>query len=476
MAHRPPQEQQPDTRAVFARPSAKERRHLADALRTETVGGMVLLAAAVLALVWANAPAVGEWYETVRHFHFGIPALGLDLSVEHWASDGLLTLFFFVAGIELKRELVAGELRNPAAAALPIVAAVCGMAVPALVYLIPNLLTGGQTQGWTVPMATDIAFALGVLAVIGTNLPSGIRAFLLTLAIVDDLGAILVIAVFYSSGLNWLALAGAVAGLVLFRVLHIDLRVRGWYVYVPLALVIWALMYNSGVHATISGVAMGMLLRVLPDTRRGESDDTPSAAERVEHRVRPLSAGFAVPVFALFAAGVGVSGSALVETFRQPESLGVVLGLFVGKFLGVFGGTYLAARFTRARLSDDLQWSDVAGVAMLAGIGFTVSLLVTELAFTDAATREHVKAAVLIGSLLAAAVACVLLKVRDAKYRAVWEAETRDEDTDTLYDIDQPEDPVRRPTEAARRAAERARTTGPEPRPDTPHDTDTDTL
>ncbi|GAA2089750.1 Na+/H+ antiporter NhaA [Streptomyces albiaxialis] len=431
--------------SLFGRPSAKERKHLTDALRTETVGGMVLLFAAVVALVWANTPLSGV-YDTVRDFHFGIPALGLDLSVEHWASDGILTIFFFVAGIELKRELTVGELRRPAAAALPVVAAVCGMAVPALFYVAASAAGGGQMQGWAIPMATDIAFALGVLAVIGTNLPSGIRAFLLTLAIVDDLGAIMVIAVFYTSTLNWWAFGGAVAGLVLFRVLHVNLRVRGWYVYVPLGLVIWGLMYNSGVHATIAGVAMGFLLRVST-----KEPDEVSTGERVEHLVRPLSAGFAVPVFALFSAGVAVSGSALAETFRQPEALGVMLGLVAGKFLGVFGGTYLAARFTRARLNPELAWSDVAGVAMLAGIGFTVSLLVTELAFTGPAVTEHAKAAVLVGSLFSALVACVLLKVRDAKYRAMWEEETRDEDADGVPDIDQDPDPSRRPTEAARR-------------------------
>ncbi|MFG3258100.1 Na+/H+ antiporter NhaA [Streptomyces sp. NPDC048172] len=432
--------------SLFGRPSAKERKHLTDALRTETVGGMVLLIAAVVALVWANTPLSGV-YDAVRDFHFGIPALGLDLSVQHWASDGILTIFFFVAGIELKRELTVGELRRPAAAALPVVAAVCGMVVPALFYVAVNASGGGQADGWAIPMATDIAFALGVLAVIGTNLPSGIRAFLLTLAIVDDLGAILVIAVFYTSTLNWWAFAGAVAGLILFRVLHINLRVRGWYVYVPLGLVIWGLMYNSGVHATIAGVAMGFLLRV------STSDpDEVSTGERVEHLVRPLSAGLAVPVFALFSAGVAVSGSALAETFRQPEALGVMTGLVAGKFLGVFGGTYLAARFTRARLNPELAWSDVAGVAMLAGIGFTVSLLVTELAFTGGAVTEHAKAAVLIGSFFSALVACVLLKVRDAKYRAMWEEETRDEDADGIPDIDQDADPDRRPTEAARRS------------------------
>lgn len=382
----------------FAPPS----RTLAEALRTETTGGIVLLAATLAALVWANV--FSGSYEAVGSFHFGLPDLGLDLSVRHWASEGLLTVFFFVAGAELKRELVSGELRRPAAAALPVVAAVAGTVVPAAVYLTVSSAGGGDPGGWAVPMATDIAFALGVLAVIGSHLPSGLRAFLLTLAVVDDLGAILIIAVFFTSTIHWLPLAGAVAGLVLFRFLHARLGVRAWYVHVPLAVVIWALMHNSGLHATIAGVALGMLLRA-------------SRAEHVEHLVRPVSAGVAVPAFALFAAGVSVSGSALAEAFRQPEALGVLLGLVVGKFAGVFGGTYLAARFTRARLDPSLAWSDMVGVSMLAGIGFTVSLLVTELAFADAETAEQVKAAVLAGSLLAAVAACAVLKVRDSRYR-----------------------------------------------------------
>ncbi|MDG9702079.1 Na+/H+ antiporter NhaA [Streptomyces sp. DH37] len=421
--------------SLFGLPSFQERRFLLEALRTETVGGMLLLAAAVVALVWANSPW-GNLYETVRDFHFGIPSLHLDLSVGHWASDGLLTIFFFVAGIELKRELLLGELRRPAAAALPVVAAVCGMVVPALFYVAVNAAGGGQMDGWAIPMATDIAFALGVLAVIGTNLPSGIRAFLLTLAIVDDLGAILVIAVFYTSSLNLPALAGALAGLVVFWFLHHKLRVRGWYVYVPLGIVIWALMHASGVHATIAGVAMGMLLRVIPAKgSAGWPTEKESPAERIEHLVRPLSAGFAVPVFALFAAGVSVSGDALGDTFRQPEALGVMLGLFAGKLLGVFGGTYLAARFTRAQLSEDLEWADVVGVALLSGIGFTVSLLVGELAFADAEVAEQVKAAVLIGSLAAALAAAIFLKVRDGRYKRLWEEENRDEDHDGIPDV-----------------------------------------
>ncbi|MCX5361889.1 Na+/H+ antiporter NhaA [Streptomyces sp. NBC_00124] len=425
------------TRKVLGRLSLPERTFVADALRTETVGGVLLLVAAVAALIWVNIPALHDSYESVSHFHLGPEALGLNLSIAHWAADGLLAIFFFVAGIELKRELVAGDLKDPRAAALPVVAALCGMAVPALVYVLTNLTGGGSLDGWAVPTATDIAFALAVLAVIGTSLPSSLRAFLLTLAVVDDLFAILIIAVFFTADIDFAALGGAVIGLVVFWLL-LRKGVRGWYVYVPLALVIWGLMYNSGVHATIAGVAMGLMLRCTP--REGEEH---SPGEHIEHLVRPLSAGLAVPLFALFSAGVSVSGGALGDVFTKPETLGVVLGLVVGKALGIFGGTWLTARFTRASLSDDLQWADVFAVATLAGIGFTVSLLIGELAFDgDTALTDEVKAAVLTGSLIAAALATVLLKIRNAKYRRMVEAEERDDDLDGIPDIYEEDDPA----------------------------------
>ncbi|OIK00237.1 Na+/H+ antiporter NhaA [Streptomyces monashensis] len=448
-------------RKVLGRLSLPERSFVADALRTETVGGILLLTAAVAALVWANIPALRPGYEAVSDFHLGPGTLGLNLSVAHWAADGLLAVFFFVAGIELKRELVAGDLRDPRAAALPVVAALCGMAVPALVYTLTNLTGHGSTQGWAVPTATDIAFALAVLAVIGTSLPSALRAFLLTLAVVDDLFAIMIIAIFFTDRLNFAALGGAVAGLVVFWLL-LRKGVRGWYVYVPLALVIWGLMYNSGVHATIAGVAMGLMLRCT--TREGEEY---SPGEHIEHLVRPLSAGLAVPVFALFSAGVMVSGGALRDVFTRPETLGVVLGLVIGKTLGIFGGTWLTARFTRASLSDDLAWADVFAVASLAGIGFTVSLLIGELAFTgDAVLTDEVKAAVLTGSLIAAVCATVLLKIRNAKYRRLCAEEERDDDLDGIPDVYEQDDPAyhlrmaeiheRKAAEHRRIAAERA--------------------
>lgn len=412
-----------------------ERRFIADALRAETVGGMILLFAAVTALVLANS-ALSGFYADVRNFHIGPESLHLRLTVADWAKDGLLTVFFFVAGIELKRELVVGELRNPRAAALPVVAAACGMAVPALVYVGFAAAGGGDLRGWAIPMATDIAFALGVLAVLGASLPSALRAFLLTLAVVDDLGAIVIIALFYSSGISAGALASAAAGLVLFWYLH-RRGVRGWYVYLPLALVIWALTHAGGVHATVAGVAMGLLLRCAPAP--GERH---SPAEHIEHLVRPLSAGLAVPLFALFAAGVPVSGEAIGEVFGQPETLGVVFGLLAGKTVGVFGGTWLTARFTKAELNTDLDWADVLAVAALSGIGFTVSLLIGELAFPDApALAGRVKAAVLIGSLLAAVFAGLLLKLRSNHYRRLCEWEERDEDGDGVPDIYEEGDP-----------------------------------
>ncbi|MEV5791082.1 Na+/H+ antiporter NhaA [Streptomyces sp. NPDC052192] len=422
-------------RKFFGRMSLPERNFVADALRAETVGGVLLLIAAVAALIWANT--LQDSYASVSHFHFGPAALGLDLSVAHWAADGLLAVFFFVAGIELKRELVAGDLRDPKAALLPVVAAVCGMAVPAVVYALTNVVGGGSLDGWAVPTATDIAFALAVLAVIGTSLPSALRAFLLTLAVVDDLFAILIIAVFFTDSINLPALGGAVVGLGVFWLL-LRKGVRGWYIYVPLALVIWGLMYNSGIHATIAGVAMGLMLRCHP--LEGEDH---SPGEHIEHLVRPVSAGLAVPLFALFSAGVQISGGAIGDVFTRPETLGVVLGLIVGKAVGIFGGTWLTARFTRASLSDELEWADVAAVATLAGIGFTVSLLIGELAFVgNTSLTDETKAAVLIGSLIAAVLATALLKIRNAKYRALCEAEERDEDLDGIPDIYEQDNPA----------------------------------
>ncbi|RPE33921.1 Na+/H+ antiporter NhaA [Kitasatospora cineracea] len=410
--------------------SLPERRYLTDALRTETVGGVLLLVAAACALVWANV-----WphaYEAVLAYTIGPSGpLHLDLPLEAWAQDGLLTVFFFVAGIELKREFVAGELRTPSAAALPVVAAVCGVLLPAVLFTVVNVTApNGHPAGWAIPTATDIAFALGVLAVVGSHLPSALRAFLLTLAVVDDLIAILIIAVFYSSGIEFWALGASLAGLVLFWFLH-RRGVHGWWLYVPLAVVIWALMHESGVHATVAGVAMGLLLRC-----HREEGEEQSPGEHIEHLVRPLSAGLAVPVFALFAAGVPVSAEILGEVFTQPAPLGIVIGLLVGKSVGIFGGTWLAARYTRATLNPQLTWSDLVALATVAGIGFTVSLLISDLAFPDDHHLAQLcKEAVLVGSLACAVVGSLLLKRRNRHYRELYDEENRDEDGDGVPDV-----------------------------------------
>ena len=391
---------------LFGRLPAGEELFLARALRQETVGGVLLLAGAVVAIIWANSPWSGA-YEDLRGTVVGPSALHLDLTLQTWAADGLLAIFFVVAGLELQRELVVGQLRRPAEALLPVVAAVCGMAGPALVYVAVTRLSDGSGDGWAVPTATDIAFALAVLAVAGPRLPSAVRAFLLTLAVVDDLGAILIIALFFTDDLTLWAVGAAVLVLAVYALLQ-RARVTSAWIYVPLGVVAWVLVHESGVHATIAGVALGLLTRVRPDP-----DEDASPAERVEHRVRPVSAGFAVPVFALFAAGVAVSPSDLGDAAGDIAAVGVVCGLVVGKLVGVLGGTWAAARFTRAELSPEVSWADMAAVGLLAGIGFTVSLLIAELGFADQPERvEHVKVAVLIGSLLAAALAVVLLRVR----------------------------------------------------------------
>ena len=394
------------TRRRFAlpRPTGPDALHLADILRNETVGGVMMLIAAVCALLWANlAPAS---YDTVLHTHIG------PLSVGHWASDGLLTIFFFVAGLELKRELTEGSLARPKDALVPIVAAICGMAVPAGIYVLVNTLGDGSLDGWAIPMATDIAFAVAVLAIAGRGLPTALRAFLLTLAIVDDLGAILVIAVAFTSSIAWGWLAGAVACMAVWAVGQRRKIDNGW-LYVPLGVLTWWCMLQSGVHATIAGVALGLLTR---NTRHQLHEPL----DRWRHNIEPLSAGIAVPIFALFAAGVTVSGELLASLWTNPISLGLVLGLVVGKLVGVFGGAWLTTHLTAAELGSDLEWVDIVAVAQLAGIGFTVSLLINDLSFAaDPAIANLNKGAVITASLISAVLGAVLVRRRAKKHAAM---------------------------------------------------------
>lgn len=421
---------------LFSRSSWPEAQRIAAILRKETVGGVLLLLAAVVALIWANSAWV-DGYEALRTFTFGPAALHLDLSVEAWASDGLLAIFFFVAGLELKREFVAGDLRDARRAAVPIAAAVGGVIVPAAIYTVVNATAAdGALEGWAIPTATDIAFALAVLAVIGRHLPSALRTFLLTLAVVDDLLAIIIIAVFYTDELALGPLVGALVPLALFGVL-VQRRVRSWWLLLPLAFATWTLVHASGVHATVAGVLLAFVVPVVRSERAGGPDAGPGLAEHFEHRFRPLSSGFAVPVFALMAAGVTLGGwRGASEAFADPIAAGVVLGLVLGKPIGILVATWLVARFTRADLDDDLAWIDVLGLGILGGIGFTVSLLIGDLAFGAGTEQDdHVKVAILVGSLTAAVLAACVLTLRNRTYRRIAVIEIMDTDHDGVPDV-----------------------------------------
>ena len=418
---------------LFGRGSWPEASRIAEVLRTETTGGLLLVGAAVIALIWANSPW-RDAYSALSGFRVGPAALHLDLSLATWAADGLLAIFFFVVGLELKREFVAGDLRDPRRALLPISAAVGGMAAPALFYVLVTSAGGGgeALSGWAIPTATDIAFAVAVLAVISTHLPAALRIFLLTLAVVDDLLAITIIAIFYTADLAWLPLLLALVPLALFTV-AVQRRVRSWWLLLPLAVITWVLVHESGVHATVAGVLLGFTVPVV----RRAAGEGPGLAEHFEHRFRPISAGFAVPVFAFFAAGVSVvDGGGLGAALTDPVTLGIVLGLVLGKPVGITGATWLVQRFTRAQLAEGLSWWDVLGLSMLGGIGFTVSLLVGELAFGPGSEADdHVKVGVLLGSLIAALLATVVLRIRNSHYRRLVAEEERDDDRDGIPDV-----------------------------------------
>jgi Na+:H+ antiporter, NhaA family len=400
-------------------------RGLGDLLRRETVGGALLVIAAAIAIVWANSPAA-DTYFAVRDFTIGYEPWHLELSLGAWAADGLLAVFFFLVGLELKREFVAGDLRNPAKAIVPVAAAAGGVLVPALIYTAVNWGNPEGLGGWAIPTATDIAFAVAVLAVVGSHLPSALRIFLLTLAVVDDLIAITIIALFYTDEVQATPLLAALLPLLLFALLAHRFRRffaerawASWVVLLPIGVVVWALVHASGVHATVAGVLLGFAVPVLRSRAHGGPDAGPGLSEIMEHRLRPLSAGIAVPVFAFFSAGVALGGAeGIASTLTDPVALGILAGLVLGKPIGILATTWAMTRFTRCELDPSLRWVDMAGVGLLAGIGFTVSLLVAELSFGagDPAT-EHAKVAILASSVTAAVLGSIILTVRNRHYR-----------------------------------------------------------
>ncbi|WP_179536800.1 Na+/H+ antiporter NhaA [Actinopolyspora biskrensis] len=373
-------------------------------LRNETVGGMLMLAATVVALIAANSPASG-FYEAAREFTVGPHALHLDLTIGEWAKDGLLAIFFFVAGLELKRELVLGDLSDRKTATLPVLAALGGMIVPAVVAAAIGFGAPGAAQAWAIPVATDIAFALGVLSLTSSAMPTTARVFLLSLAVVDDLGAIIVIAVLFTSGLNLLALLIAVVLCVGYWYAQRK-RIRTSWLYVPLAVATWVAVHSSGVHATIAGVALGLLTRV-----RTDPYERASPSMRLEHRLQPWSAALVVPIFALFAAGVPVGADALGAVFHDRIAIAVMVGLVFGKMLGIFGTSFIAVKLGFGSPPKGVAWRDLFALAMLGGVGFTVSLLIADLSLSGAAA-DRAKAAVLIASAVASVVATVMLVLR----------------------------------------------------------------
>ncbi|MCP1428716.1 NhaA family Na+:H+ antiporter [Microbacterium foliorum] len=394
--------------------------------RSDVLGGSFLLAATVAALILANTPAV-SWYESVRDVTFGIPELHLDLSVGAWAADGLLAIFFFVVGLELKEEFVTGRLRDPRQAALPIAAAVGGVIVPAVIFAVINAGNGADAlRGWAIPTATDIAFAVAVIAVVGRFLPPALRVFLLTLAIIDDLIAITIIATFYTDtiSLPWLTLA--LLPLAGFAFL-VQKGVRAWWILLPLAVAVWVCIHAAGIHATVAGVLLGFVVPVVPTERARVPAGEDAEGEPLYDGLAPHFADrwgvvatlFAVPVFAFFAAGVTIGGlDGLRSALTDPIAIGIIVGLVAGKPIGILVTTFLLSRIPALRLDETLRWPDLTGMAFIAGIGFTVSLLVGELAYgASSVADEHVKIGVLLGSLIAAVIGGSILATRSSRAR-----------------------------------------------------------
>ncbi len=383
--------------------TSTRRSALAHFLHAESTGGIALLVATAVAMVWANSP-LSDAYADLWHadLRLGIGSFSRTEDLRHWVNDGLMTVFFLVVGLEIKRELVVGELRDRRTVALPALAALGGMVVPALIYTAINLGGDGEPRGWAVPMATDIAFCVGVMALLGDRVSSSVKLFLLTLAIVDDIGAILVIALFYGGDLSVAPLLGCVVLLAAYGAMH-RRAVPGWPAYAVVGVAAWVALLASGVHATLAGVALGLLTRT--DGRPGQE----SPVERAERLLHPWSTLLVVPVFALANAGLSLSGDDVRSAVSSPVAVGVAVGLVVGKLVGVLGATWVGHRTGLGALPTGVSWGEITGVAALAGVGFTVSLFVTGLAFDDAAAERDATLGILAGSLVAAVLGAVIL-------------------------------------------------------------------
>lgn len=433
----------PNRPTVLSRGSFSEATRISEILRKETVGGLLLVAAALIAIVWANSP-FADGYFALRDFTVGYEPWHLELSLGAWASDGLLAIFFFLVGLELKREIVAGDLRDFRKAVIPVAAAAGGVVVPALIYAIVNWGNEKTIHGWAIPTATDIAFAVAVLAIVGSHLPSALRIFLLTLAVVDDLIAIVIIAIFYTSEINVVALGLTLIPLALYAFLAQRYRrffglkpAAAWLILLPLGVLTWGFLHASGIHATIAGVLLGFAIPVIRSQASGGPSAGPGLSEIFEHRFRPISAGIAVPIFAFFSAGVAIGGvEGFVSSLLDPITIGIVVALVAGKPIGILATTWIIAKFTKANLDPSLRWVDLLGMSLLAGIGFTVSLLVAELSFGQGTPEDdHAKVAILTASVLAALFATVVLRMRNRVYKRIEAEERVDADNDGTPDV-----------------------------------------
>jgi len=369
----------------------------------EAAGGFVLLAAAIAALVASNSPLASLYdglLDTRASVRIG--TLGIDKPLLLWINDGLMAIFFFLVGLEIKREMAEGELSSVRGAGLPIIAAIGGMAIPALAYILINLNNAAALPGWAIPAATDIAFAVGVLAVLGSRVPPSLKLFLLALAIVDDLGAIVIIAIFYTSDLSAIHLWLAIAGCTALAVMNY-LNVRRLSAYVTVGAIMWVCVLKSGVHATLAGVALAFAIPI-----DSGDDGSPSPAEDAEHALEPWVHFGILPLFAFANAGVSLAGLKVGDLFAGIP-LGIAAGLFIGKQIGIFGATWLAVRAGLGDMPAGATWRQVYGVALLGGIGFTMSLFIGTLAFPDPAQAGQVRLGVLAGSLLSAVAGYALL-------------------------------------------------------------------
>jgi Na+:H+ antiporter, NhaA family len=413
-------------------------RYLVEPIRsfvdTEVMSGTVLLAATVVALAWANSPWDGAYRDLFGHaLTFDVGIVRIDEDLQHWINEGLMTLFFFVVALEIKREVVRGDLSGRPAS-LPIIAAVGGMAAPALIYAALNAGAAGA-PGWGIPMATDIAFALGILALLGGRISPQLRVFLLALAIVDDIGAILVIAIFYSGDIQLDSLAIACGLLVLIFGMY-QVGIRYVAVYFCVGAIVWLAVFESGIHATIAGVALGLMTPLEPvhvslqqrvltgfnrfrrahrRTRPVSTDSLRSAEEsgplyRLEQALHPFTSFLVVPLFALANAGVALDPDTIRSTLTTSVTLGVALGLLIGKPLGIVVFTWLACRLGVSSLPSGTTFRQILGIGMLAGVGFTVALFVNQLAFDSEVLVEQGKIGILGGSLAAGLLGFLLLR------------------------------------------------------------------